>query len=265
MSYLCKHGSVFTSVSKRVDVPGNTWTPTRSKRLVEEPQSHCHLINNCAVVGGGLITHTPAAIYKLQPACKETAGSLPSGFQKKTPPPVLPTHLHLQAAWRSAAWLHSAASTSGRKMPSPHRWTSCQDSSAADRPRSPGCIAHRRVGCHYDLTRNNTVTKGYEWFLNLMIKPHRLYYKSNPHGYIKRHSSSCKVLRDKWCINHQILYYYTLDWGRKHLTGYKKTAKLYENTHFICQRLQKQDWQDWHECEESSNDCLFCQNDTRSA
>lgn len=75
-----------------------------------------------------------------------------------------------------------------------------------------------------------------------MIKPHRLYYKTNLHGYIKTHRSSCKVLRDKWCINHQTLYYYTLDWGREHMTGpHKKTPRLCENVHFICQRLKKHD------------------------
>lgn len=89
MSYLCKHGGVFTSVSKRVDVPGDTWPSTRSERLVEKPQSHRHLVNHGAVVSGGLVTHTPAAVHKLQPACRDTTGSLPSGFQhkNKTPPP----------------------------------------------------------------------------------------------------------------------------------------------------------------------------------
>lgn len=89
MSHLCKHGGVFTSVSKRVNVPGHTWASARSKRLVEKPQSHRHLVNHGAVVSGGLVTHTPAAVHKLQAACRDTTGSLPSGFQNKnkSPPP----------------------------------------------------------------------------------------------------------------------------------------------------------------------------------
>lgn len=70
LSYLSKNGGVFTSVAKGIDVPGNSRTTTDSKGLVEEPQAFGHLVDDGAVVGGGLVTHTPAAVHKLEPAWK---------------------------------------------------------------------------------------------------------------------------------------------------------------------------------------------------
>lgn len=78
MNYLCKHRGVLAGVSKRVDVPGDTGATAQPKRLIKEPQAQCHLIDDAAVVGGGLITHTPAAVHELQAACRQTTGSAPS-------------------------------------------------------------------------------------------------------------------------------------------------------------------------------------------
>lgn len=66
MKDLRKHGGVLSGVPKRVDVPGDTGTTARPKRLIEEPQAQGHLVDDSAVVGGGLVTHTPAAVHKLQ-------------------------------------------------------------------------------------------------------------------------------------------------------------------------------------------------------
>lgn len=68
MNYLCKHGGMFAGVAKGVNVPGDTGATARPKRLIEEPQAHGHLVDDSAVVGGGLITHTPAAVHKLKTA-----------------------------------------------------------------------------------------------------------------------------------------------------------------------------------------------------
>lgn len=68
MNYLRKHGGMLTGMAKRVDVPGNTGATAWPKCLIEEPQAHCHLVDDGAVVGGGLVTHTPATIHKLQTA-----------------------------------------------------------------------------------------------------------------------------------------------------------------------------------------------------
>lgn len=65
--YLCKHGSVLAGVSEGVDVPGDARATAVSERVVEEPQAHGHLVYDCAVVGGCLVTHTPAPVHKLQP------------------------------------------------------------------------------------------------------------------------------------------------------------------------------------------------------
>lgn len=66
--YLRKHGGVFTSVAKRVNVPGDSWATAGPERLVEEQQAHGHLVDHGAVVRGGLVAHAPAAIHKLQTA-----------------------------------------------------------------------------------------------------------------------------------------------------------------------------------------------------
>lgn len=74
MKYLRKHGGMLPGVAKRVDVPGDTGAAARSKRLIEEPEAHRHLVDDGAVVGGGLVTHAPAAIHKLQTAWRKVGG-----------------------------------------------------------------------------------------------------------------------------------------------------------------------------------------------
>lgn len=71
MKDLRKHGGVLSGVPKRIDVPGDTGTTTRPKRLIEEPQAHGHLVDDGAVVGGGLVAHTPAAVHELQATWRE--------------------------------------------------------------------------------------------------------------------------------------------------------------------------------------------------
>lgn len=61
---------MLTSVAEGVDVPGDTRTTADSEGVVEEPQADGHLVNDGAVVGGGLVAHAPAAVHKLQPAWK---------------------------------------------------------------------------------------------------------------------------------------------------------------------------------------------------
>lgn len=67
-TYLCKHGGVFTGMAKGVDVPRNTRSAARPKRLIEEPQANSHLVDHSTVVSCGFVTHAPATIYKLQTA-----------------------------------------------------------------------------------------------------------------------------------------------------------------------------------------------------
>lgn len=74
MNYLRKHGGVFAGVAEGIDVPGDTGPTTRPKRLIEEPQAHGHLVDDGAVMGGGLVTHAPAAIHKLQTAWRKAEG-----------------------------------------------------------------------------------------------------------------------------------------------------------------------------------------------
>lgn len=71
VGYLSKHGGVFAGVAEGVNVPGDPRATTRPKGLVEEPQAHGHLVDDGAVVGGGLVTHAPAAVHKLQATCRD--------------------------------------------------------------------------------------------------------------------------------------------------------------------------------------------------
>ena len=67
-AHLSEHGGVLAGMSEGVDVPGHAGAPTRPEGVVEEAQAEGHLVDDGAVVGGGLVTHTPAAVHKLQPA-----------------------------------------------------------------------------------------------------------------------------------------------------------------------------------------------------
>ena len=59
---------MFSGVSEGVDVPGHAGAPARAEGVVEEAQAQGHLVDDGAVVGGGLVAHAPAAIYELQTA-----------------------------------------------------------------------------------------------------------------------------------------------------------------------------------------------------
>lgn len=66
-SYLCKKRGVFAGVAKGVNVPGDPGPTADPKGLVQKPQADGHLVDDGAVVRRGLVAHTPATIYKLQP------------------------------------------------------------------------------------------------------------------------------------------------------------------------------------------------------
>ena len=67
-AHLSEHGGVLAGVSEGVDVPGYAGASTRPEGVIEEAQAEGHLVDDGTVVGGGLITHTPPAVHKLQPA-----------------------------------------------------------------------------------------------------------------------------------------------------------------------------------------------------
>lgn len=66
--YLGKHGGVFAGMTEGIDVPRNTRSATRPKRLIEEAQAQSHLVDHGTVVSRGFVTHAPTAIYELQTA-----------------------------------------------------------------------------------------------------------------------------------------------------------------------------------------------------
>lgn len=61
-------------MAERVDVPGDARPAAGSKRLVEEAEAHGHLVDDGAVVGGGLVAHAPAAVDELQTTWWEAGG-----------------------------------------------------------------------------------------------------------------------------------------------------------------------------------------------
>lgn len=69
--HLSKDGGVFSGVSKRVDVPGHPGTAAFTEGVIQESQPQSHLIYDCAVVCGGLVTHAPATIDKLKTTYEE--------------------------------------------------------------------------------------------------------------------------------------------------------------------------------------------------
>lgn len=68
LQYLCENGRVFSGMSKGVDVPGDARAAALAEGVVEEAQAQGHLVDDRAVVRGGLVTHAPAAVYELQTA-----------------------------------------------------------------------------------------------------------------------------------------------------------------------------------------------------
>lgn len=62
-------------MAKGVDVPRNTRSAARPKRLIEEAQANGHLVDHSAVVSRGFVAHAPATVDKLQTALEKESGN----------------------------------------------------------------------------------------------------------------------------------------------------------------------------------------------
>lgn len=70
--YLSKDRCLFPRVTKRVDLPSNSWTSAVTKVLTQELKTQCVLVNDGTIVCCCLIIHTPASQNELQTTCRTT-------------------------------------------------------------------------------------------------------------------------------------------------------------------------------------------------
>lgn len=70
--YLSKDRCLFPRVTKRVDLPSNTWPSAVTKVLTQELKTQCVLVNDGTIVCCCLIIHTPASQNELQTTCRTT-------------------------------------------------------------------------------------------------------------------------------------------------------------------------------------------------